>query len=124
MSPENVGLENQKAANGARVSLELEQFRDHHRSKGTRSADWNAEWRKWLRRHRSAVGTPPPKASGSAPERPKFTPAPIVARSPAEIAELSRLAQGVVASLSVQPSDSRGQVLHMDHERAYEDDDA
>ena len=27
----------------------FDQFKDHHRSKETLSADWDAEWRKWCR---------------------------------------------------------------------------
>lgn len=36
-----------------RADLIAENFLDHHRSAGTVSCDWAAEWRKWLRRERA-----------------------------------------------------------------------
>ena len=43
-------------------------FRDYHLSKGTRSAAWIAEWRRWINRERA------PKAAAARPQAPQTPP--------------------------------------------------
>jgi hypothetical protein len=105
-SEETCAEENAAAARGVSVGIELKNFGDHCRSKALKSADFNAEWRKWIRRAKpTANGRTPsesaPKASGSASRRPlNGTPAPI---SAAERAEVARMNAELVESLSYQP---------------------
>lgn len=63
-----------EAAQQQRPDLPLEaiqtsghNFLDYHRSRGTRSADWLSEWRRWIRRERLA--RPAPVHAPQPPER-------------------------------------------------------
>lgn len=45
--------ESQRPELASKLDEIAEQFADYHRSKGTRSACWMAEWRRWIRRERA-----------------------------------------------------------------------
>jgi hypothetical protein len=64
-------------AAGVRMSVELEQFADYHRAKGTTALDWRASLRTWLRNAvKFAARDRPPSGSQAAAvrdERPQAT---------------------------------------------------
>ena len=88
-----------------------ENFADYHRSRGTRSACWTAEWRRWIRRERaprSPVGAPQGAQSPKATDRRYPTPeqekAPLPAAVQAAIEASHRRFQEQCRQMGIDPA--------------------